>query len=150
MSIDQERLPLNELCTQDMMLMLQHPDSAARLLKQPLSASSERLFRSLLDQHLNRLGLTTAEFGEKALLSRSFTYQIVNGTRLPGRDVVIRIAIALQLSVDDTQRMLRAAQRGALYPRVRRDAILISCLNQRSSLDEADGMLRAQGEEPLL
>ena len=70
--------------------------------------------------------------------------------RAPGRDIVLRLALVLALTPEETQRLLRAAQRGALYPRVRRDAAVIFCLNRGLSLLEADDLLRSLGEDPLV
>ena len=63
---------------------------------------------------------------------------------------MLRIAVALKLNLDDSQRLLRSAQRGALYAKVRRDAVIIFALKKHMTLDETDEMLRSLDEEPLL
>lgn len=122
-------------------------DSALDLLSGNMDSPS---FPDYLAQRMEERGITPQQLSVLALLSRSFTYQICSGDRAPSRDIVLRLAIALKLTVEETQRMLRIAQRGALYARVRRDAILIFCLSRHLSLYDADEMLLNQCEQPLL
>ena len=63
---------------------------------------------------------------------------------------MLRLSIVLGLSYDETQYLLRAAQRGALYPRVRRDAVIIYALSKHMNLSETDEALVSLGEEPIL
>ena len=107
-------------------------------------------FPDYLAQRMEERGITPQQLSVQALLSRSFTYQICSGARAPSRDMVLRLAIALKLTVAETQQMLRIAQRGALYARVRRDAIFIFCLSRRLTLYDADELLLNQLEQPLL
>jgi len=102
--------------------------------------------RTLLDAS----GLSISDLTRRILVSKAFTYQIFDGTRRPGRDVLLRIAFALGLSLEGTQRLLAVAQRGTLYPRVRRDAAVIFALQHKYTLVEADEALRSIGERPLL
>lgn len=87
---------------------------------------------------------------KEACLSKTYAYQFMNGQRIPGRDIIIRIALAMQLDIDSTQRMLAIAQKGTLYPKIQRDAVLLFCIYKRVKLDEANAMLQDMGEEPLL
>lgn len=87
---------------------------------------------------------------KEACLSKTYAYQFMNGQRIPGRDIIIRIALAMQLDIDNTQRMLAIAQKGTLYPKIQRDAVLLFCIYKRVKLDEANAMLQDMGEEPLL
>lgn len=107
-------------------------------------------FSELLEQLMRRRRMSISELGAKARLSRSFMYQIRNGDRCPSRDIVLRLALVLELTVDDAQRLLRAAERGKLYPKVRRDAVLLFALTHHSSLAETDELLESLEEAPLL
>lgn len=79
----------------------------------------------------------------------SYTYQILNGRRKPTRNFLLRIAIFISLSLDETQKMLTIAQRPQLYPRNRFDAAIIFSLEHKMSLDETYELLEEIGEEPL-
>ena len=53
------------------------------------------------------------------------------------------------MSVEDAGKMLREAGKSPLYPRIRRDAVLIFCLKEKKSLEEAQELL-AQYEISML
>lgn len=138
------------LSTRDLLLILQEAEAIDPLLDDLSPQLNPPSFSERLLLHMEERGLSIAQLSEAAMLSRSFTYQLCSGTRTPGRDIILRIALALELTVDEAQRLLRAAQRGALYPRVRRDAIIIFCLNRKKGVCEADEILTGHGELPLL
>lgn len=107
-------------------------------------------FPDYLAALMRRRKLSLPELGSMAQLSRSFMYQIKSGERSPSRDIVLRLSLVLGASVEDAQRLLRAAGRGKLYPKVRRDAAVLYALMHRVPLAETDALLVSLGETPLL
>lgn len=136
--------------TENLMKLLETSvDLSATLAEHPgdfAVGSFSELLKTLLLEH----GLSVAALEQRSLLSRSFTYQLLRGDRVPGRDIVLRLAIALHCSVDETQRLLRLAQRGILYPRVERDAVLLYALYQRMDITEANELLSSLGQTTLV
>ena len=84
-----------------------------------------------------------------ANLERSNGYQIFNGYRTPRRNALLRIALGMHLTLEETQYLLKIALRGELYPRTRRDAAIIYCIQHRFSLLDTEIMLEQLGEEML-
>ncbi len=107
-------------------------------------------FHELLFELAQQRGINAAQIGKKALLSRSFSYQIFSGERIPKRDVILRIAIALSLDISETQRLLRLASRGTLYPKIERDSIIIFCLKNNYDIYKTDEILVSLGQQSLL
>ncbi len=105
---------------------------------------------ALLTDYLNRCGLTIAEVADQTLLSKSYTYQVFNGVRNPGRNAVISIARVMGASLGETRRLLSLAQKGDLYPRVRRDAAIIFAISKDYDLMRMDRLLSDIGEPSLL
>lgn len=107
-----------------------------------------------IKQHLAELlrvsGKNIADLAKDMLASKVFIYQIFEGTRKPGRDMLLRMAFALNLTLEETQRLLMIAQRGALYPKVRRDAVIIHALQHGYSLCDTDETLRRVDEQPII
>ncbi len=136
--------------TQELMKLLRHEQAEETLAQYPFEKSGTPMFCTQLSAHLERAGMTLSALGEATLLSRSFVYQVGSGMRVPSRDIVLRIALVLELDVEQTQHLLATARRGALYPRIHRDAILVYCLERRLGLMKAEDMLKAEGEESLL
>ena len=98
---------------------------------------------------LEKAGLSAPEWMAAADVSKSYGYQILRGERVPGRDILLRTALALGLSLKETQRLLAVGGCGALYPRVRRDAAVIFALNQKMSLLQAEELLSSLPERSL-
>lgn len=142
--------PASRLLTQELETILQQ----AETLQPTLNMIQDNLhapgFSDLLAQMLAARGLTPQQLSSLAMLSRSFTYQLCSGLRAPSRDIILRLAVVLELTLEETQRLLRAAQRGALYPRIRRDAVMIYCLSHRLHLYDTDELLTSCGELALL
>lgn len=84
------------------------------------------------------------------MLSRSFSFQIYAGSRIPNRNIVLRLALVMGLDIDQTQRLLKLAGRGVLYPKVKRDMALINALSNGMSVYQANERLTELGLEPLL
>lgn len=82
-------------------------------------------------------------------ISKSYGYQVLRGERTPGRDMILRTAFVLQLSLKETQRLLAVGCCGALYPKIRRDAAVIFALNQKMTLLETEALLSSLPERSL-
>ncbi|MCL2639028.1 MAG: hypothetical protein FWD48_11745 [Oscillospiraceae bacterium] len=65
---------------------------------------------------------------KKADIERTYGHQLFNGTKMPSRDKVIQLALGFGMKYDETQKLLTIAKRGALYPKIRRDAAIIYAL----------------------
>lgn len=104
----------------------------------------------LLLTHLNESGMSVSQVAEAAMLSQSFAYQVFSGIRKPGRNALLSLAIALRLDAEKTQRLLVVAQKGELYPRVRRDAAILFAIEHGYALNETEELLQSAGEASLL
>lgn len=107
-------------------------------------------FHEQLFQFASQRGINAAQIGKKALLSRSFSYQIFSGERIPKRDIILRIAIVLGLDIPEAQRLLCLASRGVLYPKIKRDSVIIFCLKNNYDIYKTDEILISLGQQSLL
>ena len=82
-------------------------------------------FYTLLKSYCEQREMLPAHVIEQSQIERTYGHQLFNGTRRPSRDKVIQLALGLGLSVDETQRLLRAAGKSPLYPRLKRDAVIL-------------------------
>lgn len=76
-------------------------------------------------------------------IERTYGHQIFNGTRNPSRDKVLQLAFGFALDVEQTQKLLRAADKSPLYPKIKRDAVILHCLTHGKNLFEAQDALAA-------
>ncbi len=106
-------------------------------------------FPDFLTKKMLEKGISPGRLWELSLIQRNYGYQILNGTKTPGRDKIIAICLSLALSLEDTQRALILANAGALYARRKRDSILIFSLQKRLSVLDTNMLLYDLSEEPL-
>lgn len=85
----------------------------------------------------------------KVPISNSYLYQVTSKRRRMGRDVAIMIALVLQLTLEETQNLLKYSNNGILYPKIKRDAIIICCLECKMTLEEANDKLNEHSEKGL-
>ena len=125
---------------------LRDRESGEAFLSQERTAPTcARVLREILEQS----GMSASEWIAGADISKSYGYQVLRGERMPGRDILLRTALALQLPLKETQRLLAVGGCGALYPKVRRDAAVIFALNQKMTLLEAEDLLSSLPERSL-
>lgn len=132
--------------TSELFCRLQVRESGRNLMnqEQKIPTCSQMLLELLAGA-----GLTAPEWMAAADVSKSYGYQILRGERVPGRDILLRTALSLQLSLKETQRLLAVSGCGALYPRVRRDAAVIFALNQKMTLLQTEELLSSLPERSL-
>lgn len=75
---------------------------------------------------------------KKLSIERSYGYQMFNGTRKPTRNLLIRLAVLLGLSLEETNRLLKIGRKEILYPRRREDAAVIYAIEKKISLKELE------------
>lgn len=110
---------------------------------------TEPVCAQLLQELLEQAGVSAPEWFAAADISKSYAYQVLRGERIPGRDILLRTALVLRLSLKEVQRLLAVGGCGALYPKVRRDAAVIFALNQKMTLLEAEELLASLPERSL-
>ena len=113
-------------------------------------ASEAPSLPSYLHDLLESRNMKRAEAIRIAGLNPTFGYQIFKGTRKPSRDKVLQLAFALQCTLKETQHLLIYADVGALYPKMRRDAIIIYGITHQLSRAQTDDELYRFGEQTIL
>lgn len=110
---------------------------------------SHRTLAEYLNELLAQKGLKRAEVVRAAGINETFGYQIFKGQRNPARDKVLQLALAMGLSLRETNRLLKAAGANELYCKDRRDAIVLFCIDHGCSLQKTDEELYRFGEKTL-
>ncbi|MDR2722103.1 MAG: hypothetical protein LBB35_04495, partial [Coriobacteriaceae bacterium] len=85
--------------------------------------------RDFFDELFLATGLTRSGVIRDANISRTYGYQIMDGTRIGKRDYYLSISFAMHLDLTTTQRMLAVTSSGALHALIKRDAALIFAIN---------------------
>lgn len=154
LSLKQERILklITRKTTNELLELLSAMKSEASLqdFSNELKESEKRIsFPAYLLEKMQEKELTPARLWELAQIQRNYGYQILNGTKVPGRDKVIALCLSLSLTLEETQRALILADAGALYARRTRDSILIFSLQKGLSVSDANILLYDNSEKPL-
>ena len=94
-------------------------------------------------------GMSNEVLADLAGCSRAYVYGIMKGTKHPEKDMLLRIAFVLGMSVDETQEMLQTAHRAALSSKDKRDICVIFGLVNGLDLETMDEVLMEQDQKPL-
>lgn len=113
-------------------------------------AITEFVPHQYLKDLIHEKGLTEQQIILCLCLERSYAYRIFNGKRKPTRNILLHIAIQLGLSLNETQRLLRAFGRVELYPHIRFDAAMIYAIEHGYDLLKTDELLQQIGEPSLI
>ena len=100
---------------------------------------------------IEKKGLTVAKAARRGQMSDSYFYKINQGRKINiSRDKIIQMCFGLGLDIEESRRLMRMARVGELYPRIRRDSIILFCLEKRIDIIECDKMLDEAGEKQIL
>ena len=134
-----------EKTTGELMDILRSKPDAAAFVQENADELQNKTVPELLADLLERKQLTRAAVIRAAGLARTYGYQLFDGTYTPTRDKLIQLAFGFQLTVEETQALLKAAGHAVLYPRNARDVVIIECLYQRCGVQYQIG-----GTEPAV
>ena len=70
-----------------------------------------------------------------------YVYQVFRGIKTPGRDVLLCIALAMELPPEETNHLLRIAHMSLLDIRNRRDSIILFALNRALTVPDTNDIL---------
>lgn len=118
-------------------------------LKEFMECNANEMGIPSFDTYITELCKTSGQVPEQviklAAIERTYGHQLFNGTRKPSRDKVIQLAFGLKLDLDDTQKLLQIAQKNPLYPKIKRDAAILYCINNQIDILETQSMLQMLG-----
>lgn len=103
----------------------------------------------LLTELYEQKHLTKAALARQAGMSEVYLHQVFAGRRNPSRDRLLCLCIGLEATVEETQQLLRQAGYAQLYPRVRRDAIILHAIAHGIALPLVNDKLYEENEKTL-
>jgi len=106
-------------------------------------------FHKYITNCIRNSKMSQSQIIQKSQLQRNYAYQILNGTKKPGRDKVIALCLAMSMDLKGVQKALTLANEGALYPKLKRDSIIIFAINKTLSVLDTNELLYDMGEEIL-
>lgn len=137
------------ISTDELLALLFKERSLEQFLQRNESAYLSMTFADYLSAWCRKHQAVPEQLIRQANLEKSFGHQLFSGKRNPSRDTVLQLAFAMQADVAQAQEMLKIAGKSTLYPRIKRDTVIIYCLHNRIPLVDAEIILEDLGL-PLL
>ena len=143
---------MSEKSTQDLNDILKHENELdLDLYASLLQGQPYHDFVSYMDHLISKKGVKRKDIIIQADLPLGYGYKLLTQeARTSDRDKLLRLFIAMQMNSDECRRALSYYGLAPLYPRVKRDVVIISALNQGIfSVDRVNDLLISANQEPL-
>ena len=87
----------------------------------------------------------------KSQLEQIYAYHIFAGRKKnPSRNKILALALSMELTQKEAQRLLYYAGSERLYPKNAWDSVIIYALNNKMSVDETNALLLKLSQAPLM
>ena len=96
-----------------------------------------------------KYGLKKSQVIRAAEMSEVYAYQIFSGLRVPERKKLLCLAVAMKLTLDDVQTLLKCAGYSTLYVKLPFDSIVLYGVCKKLSVVEINEILYEYGLETL-
>ena len=128
--------------------LMSDPDIDSYIRKNE-SCFVSRSVTELLTEFYERRNMTKSQLARKSNMSEVYLHQVFAGRRKPSRNKILCMCNGMELSIEDTQRLLKEAAYAQLYPRIRREAIIYHGIVHHTPLDEINDKLFEADEKAL-
>lgn len=122
-------------------------------LEQFLSENQENFRDGGVSERLNALfqkcRLSKASLAKLSGMSEVYLHQVFSGRRNPSRNRLLCLCLGMGVSLEETQTLLKLSGYAQLYPKDRRDAIILYGVIHQMDLFDLNDELFAKNEETL-
>lgn len=98
---------------------------------------------------INSSEMTKSDIINKSDFSYVYFYDVIAGKKIPTSDKIIRLVLAMHLSLEQCQTALRYCGKSQLYPRIKRDSLLIFAITHGYTVFQTQELLIKSGENEL-
>ena len=95
----------------------------------------------ILNKVFSEKNISKAALAKRSGMSEIYLHQIFAGRRTPSRNRLLCLCYGLGISLDETQELLKVCGCAPLYPKIRRDAIIIYGILHQIDLFEINDQL---------
>ena len=118
-------------------------------LRENQSSFSDSNVAELLTALFDEKNISKADLARKANISEVYLHQVFAGRRTPSRDRLLCLCAGMDATLEETQALLKHASYAQLYPKLKRDAIIIHGLVHHTNLNTINEPLFAENEKTL-
>ncbi len=135
--------------TSDLQQELLSKPNLDRILSENAASFQQESATALLNRLYERTGLSKITLAKRSGMSEIYLRQIFGGQRTPSRDRLLSLCCAMDATLEETQEVLKRSSLARLYPKNRRDAIILHGIAHGTPLMEINDILFQEGEKPL-
>lgn len=135
--------------TDEMMDKLLKSNNISEYIKENGEAFVDLTISQFLSEYIKAHKLVKAAVIKDAEISEIFGFQVFSGTRNPSRNTLLSLCIAMKMSLDEVQTSLKIAKYAPLYPKYKRDSIIILGIHNGKGVCHINNELYDNGEETL-
>ncbi len=136
---------MKEESTSALLRRICHSEDLEEFLQGQFDETQIPAFHIYIDTLCRKSGQVPERIIQHSGIERTYGHQLFNGTRKPSRDKVIQLAFGFGLNLEDTQRLLQIARKSPLYPKIKRDAAIIFCIDRQKEFWETQSVLHSLG-----
>lgn len=135
--------------TDEMMDKLLKSNNIEEYIKENEEFFVDLTISQFLSQYIKAKKLTKSHVIKDAEISEIFGFQVLSGTRNPSRNTLLSLCIAMKMTLDEVQTTLKIAEFAPLYPKNKRDSIIILGIANGNGVCEINNELYDNNEETL-
>ena len=120
-----------------------------RVLSENDTSFREDSLTDALQRLFDARDISKATLAKNSGISEVYLHQVFSGRRSPSRNRLLCLCFGLRVDMEEAQTLLQAGHYAPLYPRDRRDAILIYGLSHGLTLAEVNDALFTANAETL-
>lgn len=135
--------------TDDLMKSLSNTKNLDTYIEQNENRFINQSISEYLNDLLKKKNKTKTEVIRGSECSESTGFQIFSGIRNPSRNKLIAFAFGFELNLEETDQLLKFAGFSPLYPKSKRDSILIYSIQRQENILSANERLYDAGEKTL-
>lgn len=144
---------MNENETVELMSILKNIDDESYLdefVKITSTNFSDLSLPNFFQNICKEKGISKSDLIKNAEIDRTYGYQILNGTKKPSRDKLLKLCISASLDIEESNKALKLGNVGQLYPKNPRDSIIIFGINRKLNLFQIDELLFNRNFDTLI
>ena len=104
---------------------------------------------AFLSEYITQKGFKKSAVIKDAEISEIFGFQVLSGARNPSRNTLLSLCIGAKMTVDEMQATLKIAGFAPLYPKSKRDSIILKGVANGKGVCDINNELYEHGEETL-
>lgn len=101
--------------------------------------------KNFWDGVVKNSGMSKSDIINKSDFGYVYFYDVINGRKIPSTDKIVRLALATKMTLEQCQTALKYSGKSPLYPRIKRDSVLIFAITHNYDIYQTAELLLKEG-----